>query len=137
MREEIARAFQSITESPPGRIVASFLFSKDQEVFGGHFPGNPVLPGVFHVEMVRFALEVGRQRRFRLARIDKCKFMKPVCPGQTVTLNAAWNERDNATEVKAILECDGSPVAKMSLSLLTETDGPLGAQSQEKPRTET
>ena len=123
MREDIARAFQSISQSAPGRIIAAFLFREDQEVFRGHFPGNPVLPGVFQIEMVKFALEVGRQGRYRLARIEKCKFTKLVRPGQVVTVSAAWSERDGITEVKATLDCGGSPVAKMALSLLAEADG--------------
>jgi len=123
MREDIKRAFQSVGQAAPRQVVAVLLFREDQEVFRGHFPGNPLLPGVFQVEMVKFALEISRQRRYRLARIDKCKFMKAVRPGAVVTVNAAWSDRDMITEVKATLECDGSLIAKMSLSLLVEADG--------------
>ncbi|MFZ3360002.1 MAG: 3-hydroxyacyl-ACP dehydratase FabZ [Xanthobacteraceae bacterium] len=60
--------------------------------FSGHFPGNPVMPGVLLIEGMAQTAGVLclRQMRFSEGRamyfltIDKAKFRKPAVPGDTV-----------------------------------------------------
>jgi 3-hydroxyacyl-[acyl-carrier-protein] dehydratase len=61
--------------------------------FLGHFPNNPVFPGVLMIEgMAQTAgvicmLSVGRQEQANVVyflTIDKAKFRKPVIPGDTI-----------------------------------------------------
>ena len=61
--------------------------------FLGHFPNNPVFPGVLMIEgMAQTAgviclLSLGRQERENVVyflTIDKAKFRKPVIPGDTI-----------------------------------------------------
>jgi 3-hydroxyacyl-[acyl-carrier-protein] dehydratase len=61
--------------------------------FLGHFPDNPVFPGVLMIEgMAQTAgvicmLSIGRQEQEKIVyflTIDKAKFRKPVIPGDTI-----------------------------------------------------
>jgi 3-hydroxyacyl-[acyl-carrier-protein] dehydratase len=61
--------------------------------FGGHFPNNPVMPGVFLLEgmaqtagAICIRAQVGRTKPSTVyfLTIDKCKFRKPVVPGDVV-----------------------------------------------------
>src|SRR5690349_21821422 len=60
--------------------------------FLGHFPGNPVFPGVLMIEGMAqtagaicvMSLGTGRPQNVYFLTIDKAKFRKPVVPGDTI-----------------------------------------------------
>jgi 3-hydroxyacyl-[acyl-carrier-protein] dehydratase len=77
------------------RIVGRKMVTRNEPHFQGHFPGNPVMPGVLIVEALAQtgALFAARAIGFDPARqviyfmaIDKVKFRKPVVPGDTLKL---------------------------------------------------
>ena len=65
----------------------------NEPVFQGHFPGRPVFPGVLMVEgMAQTAGVIGilsmglseKPKAVYFLTVDKCKFRKPVLPGDTI-----------------------------------------------------
>ncbi|MGC2777052.1 MAG: 3-hydroxyacyl-ACP dehydratase FabZ [Bradyrhizobium sp.] len=69
------------------------LVSIGEPCFQGHFPERPVYPGVLMIEgMAQTAGVIGiksvegteKPRAVYFLTIDKCKFRKPVLPGQTI-----------------------------------------------------
>jgi 3-hydroxymyristoyl/3-hydroxydecanoyl-(acyl carrier protein) dehydratase len=63
---------------------AEFEIAADHPAFAGHFPGQPVLPGVVLLNLVMQALERQPARRAALGpipRIERVKFLAPVGPG--------------------------------------------------------
>ena len=72
-------------------------FSMNEYFFSGHFPGNPVVPGVIMIEaMAQAAIllfgalkpDVAAQKPdFFLGRVE-AKFKKPVYPGDTLVIEA-------------------------------------------------
>lgn len=76
-------------------IVAIKNVTINEPYFSGHFPGNPVMPGVLQLEamaqaagivMLRRSGNSGKTAFFMSA--DKVKFRKPVRPGDQITINA-------------------------------------------------
>lgn len=79
------------------RIVARKAVTGGEAVFNGHFPGNPVFPGVLQVEAMGQAgallavlsgAELSDQRSIYATGIDECRFKSPVVPGDMLTLKA-------------------------------------------------
>lgn len=60
---------------------ASFVIAHDDPCLDGHFPGNPLVPGVVILESV-IAL-VCERGGANTADIERCKFLQPLLPGQT------------------------------------------------------
>jgi len=73
--------------------------------FQGHFPGQPIFPGVYIIEniaqsacflLVKSAGQLNRQMVYYLGRVLKMSFLKPVRPGDqlvsTVTLVRTMND---------------------------------------------
>src|SRR4051812_12655287 len=78
-----------------GELVAIKNVTINGPYFMGHFPGNPVMPGVLQLEamaqaagivMLRRTGNSGKTAFFMSA--DKVKFRKPVRPGDQITINA-------------------------------------------------
>jgi len=83
-----------IIEMEPGkRVVGIKNVSANEPVFQGHYPGNPIFPGVLIVEAMAQAGAVAlmSQPEFAgkvplFAGIDECKFKRPVLPGDQLRL---------------------------------------------------
>ncbi|MDQ2664025.1 MAG: 3-hydroxyacyl-ACP dehydratase FabZ [Candidatus Eremiobacteraeota bacterium] len=83
-----------ILEMEPGvRALGYKNVTNNEPVFTGHFPGNPLLPGVYMIEALAqlggcVVLEPGEFSRKTpyLAGIDRAKFRRPVVPGDCLMM---------------------------------------------------
>jgi 3-hydroxyacyl-[acyl-carrier-protein] dehydratase len=81
-----------VAELVPGESArGSKVFAADEPFFRGHFPGDPLVPGVILTEALAqmagiAAGQVGRS--FRLTAIKGMKFLAPVRPEEVIALHA-------------------------------------------------
>jgi len=85
-------------------ITESLRISAQHPSLPGHFPGNPVVPGVVLLEQVASALERAGAGRF--ARIAAVKFIAPLRPDEDAELHV----RCEGTRVRFRIEREDSPI---------------------------
>lgn len=64
-----------------------FTIPPDHPSLPGHFPGNPVVPGVVVMDRVLDALEAECGVQVGALRLPQVKFMQPLLPGQTASVS--------------------------------------------------
>lgn len=68
-----------------------FTIPPDHPSLPGHFPGNPVVPGVVLLDRVLDALEAETGVKVGTLRLPQVKFMQPLLPGQTADVSLEGN----------------------------------------------
>lgn len=84
----------TVEELEPGvRAVAKKCVTFDEPFFAGHFPDNPIMPGVLIVEALAqagavaiLAKEENKGKTPYFAQINSAKFRQKVIPGDVLTL---------------------------------------------------
>ncbi|MGA2081520.1 MAG: hypothetical protein ABSH53_13055 [Holophaga sp.] len=74
---------------PDGEAVFTLAVGPEHPAFRGHFPGDPLLPGVVQVD---WAVRLGREAFGPLGDfqgLDQAKFLRPVRPGVPLELRLA------------------------------------------------
>ncbi|MCX7806356.1 MAG: hypothetical protein N3A38_14395 [Planctomycetota bacterium] len=99
-----------------------FRFDPSDPVFDGHFPGRPILPGVFQIEMARFCAEAMLGRQLDILRVEKAKFSRAVSPGQVVRVRVETGAGEGKPPAdgdrfpaRAFLSVGGDRVGEVSL----------------------
>lgn len=72
------------TSAGDGNVSLSIVCPQTFEAFDGHFPGNPILPGVILLEIATVGLELLLSKTVCLKSIKKMKISGMVLPGQMV-----------------------------------------------------
>jgi 3-hydroxyacyl-[acyl-carrier-protein] dehydratase len=78
-------------------------------VYQGHFPGNPITPGVLSLRMIRECVcrETGRPLHY--AAIKNCRYVALIRPGDTLRLQRQITENEGSVTVKATLSDANNP----------------------------
>lgn len=80
-----------VTEDSRQHIMARIRLQPGHPVFKGHFPENPVVPGVCQVQMIREIIEYQSGKRLSLAESDNIKFLAMIIPDQNPTLGVTMD----------------------------------------------
>ena len=94
----------------------SIRIHREHNVFDGHFPGNPVLPGVCTLQIVGELLSKHLNQMCLLIKSDNIKFLSIVIPAENTILNyeMSFHSKDvNLLFVKCAVTSNEVEVFKM------------------------
>ncbi|HEX5026035.1 MAG TPA: 3-hydroxyacyl-ACP dehydratase [Agriterribacter sp.] len=75
--------------SGPGIVNATFEINPTHPIFNGHFPGQPVVPGVCMVQIIKELLEGVLGKSLQLQKADHIKFLSMIVPRTSDVLEAS------------------------------------------------
>ena len=109
---------------PGERATAYKNVNINEWYFQGHFPGNPIMPGVLITEALAqtgavaiLSMEENKGKNALFGGIDKMKFKKMVVPGDVLKLDVKIIKRKGPIGVgEALATVDGKVVAKGELT---------------------
>lgn len=115
----------TIEELEPGkRAVGKKCVSYNEPYFAGHFPAEPVMPGVLIVEALAqtgavaiLGMDENRGKTAYFAGINSAKFKQKVTPGDVLTLETEIIKQKGPIGVgSAVAKVDGKVVCKAELT---------------------
>ncbi len=109
----------------PGKSAVAYKHVRSDEwYFKGHFPGNPIMPGVLITESLAqtgavaiLSTEESKGKNALFGGVDKLRFKKIVVPGDTLKLEVKIIKQKGPIGVgEAIATVDGKLAAKGELT---------------------
>ncbi|MFT3701945.1 MAG: 3-hydroxyacyl-ACP dehydratase [Agriterribacter sp.] len=96
-------------------IQAGLELNPEHAIFNGHFPGQPVVPGVCMVQMIKELLEKSIGKSLQLQKADHIKFLSFIVPTETPSIEALikYNIADDVLNVTASLTKQETVCLKM------------------------
>ncbi len=116
-------------EVPGEKGVGLKNVTMNEEFFQGHFPGNPVMPGVLQIEAMAQtagALVISSDENYKAGKksvlfmsIDGVKFRKPVKPGDQLRMHVEKiRARRNVFVFKGESKVDGQTVSEAEFTAM-------------------
>ena len=76
------------TESSASEIWAELVIKPDHKIFDGHFPNQPVVPGVCMMQMIKEIIELVLGKATNLVHAAEMKFMAVINPQENNLIQA-------------------------------------------------
>ena len=80
---------KEMNRSEESEITADIHVPSDSPWFDGHFPGEPILPGVAQIGMVFDAIRKARKRDLRISSVRRVRFKRIIRPDDQLKIIAA------------------------------------------------
>ena len=94
--QESWHSITNIKRSSSNEILADAIASGKSPWFSGHFPGEPILPGVAQLGMVFDAIKQVRGKKLKISGVKRVKFKQIIKPGDNIQIIAREKNDDNS-----------------------------------------
>ena len=90
------------------------VFEPSHQIFQGHFPGHPVVPGVVSIAIVRELLEKALGYQLDLVQASTVKFLALMGPDHQPDVHIQWKTLESGIQASATLVDGTQNVLKMN-----------------------
>lgn len=106
-------SFYNVVSSTPVEdgCVFELVLTEDHPIYAGHFPGQPVVPGMFTLTIVRECLAAFCKKEVMFSSIKECKFLTALIPDGKLTLVLRLSV--SGEDVSCAIEKDDAVVFKL------------------------
>jgi len=97
--------------------IITILINEKHEVFKGHFPGNPIMPGVCMIQIIKELTEKITKETLMIQTLSNVKFMALINPESTPELRLELDittTEDNLVKVKNTTYFNDTVALKLS-----------------------
>ncbi|GAB4150547.1 MAG: 3-hydroxyacyl-ACP dehydratase FabZ family protein [Planctomycetaceae bacterium] len=114
-----------VIDMTPETIHARKFLSPELDVFSGHYPGNPILPGVLQCEaafqagaiLISEIIKVEDGKVPVVTRLNNVKFRRPIKPGETLDIEVEFTERlQDVFFLKGKVSVDGQVATRLEFA---------------------
>jgi len=120
IQEALWQRLSPVTRQDDGTFEATITFDRDFIGFAGHFPGNPVVPGVCEIAAVELLAQmIACNANLRIRSILQLKFRAPLLPDDCATFAVKLQEQEdgNLLATANISTPQTANLAKIKLAL--------------------
>ena len=71
-------------------VKAALEINGSHKIFEGHFPGQPVVPGVCMMQMVKEIMELVIEKKLQLSKANEMKFLAVINPQENKNIDASF-----------------------------------------------
>ncbi|MEJ2283659.1 MAG: FabA/FabZ family ACP-dehydratase [Desulfobacterales bacterium] len=96
----------NINRSAENEISADIHVPSDSPWFDGHFPGEPILPGVAQIGMVFEAIRKAQKQELKVSSVRRVRFKSIIRPDDRLKIIAAPLKQENGSYSFRILVQD-------------------------------
>jgi 3-hydroxyacyl-[acyl-carrier-protein] dehydratase len=135
-----------IDMEPRTRIVAIKNVTINEPHFTGHWPGDPIMPGVLMVEAIAQAggtlllkeIPDRDQKLMLFTSIENARFRRPVTPGDQLRIEVTvLNWRSRAVKMRGVITVDSKVVCDATVMCQMVPRAPQKIQAQPEAKVET
>lgn len=117
-----------------GKVICNFRVDDSVKVLEGHFPGNPILPGVVQVEMMAQAASFlcihaltkpieETKLEVQLISVDSARFRKPIIPPMDLEIHSKLVKNRGMFQVyEGEIYCNGELISQCNVMATIKLD---------------
>lgn len=103
-------------DTAPGKATYAIALDAAHAIYAGHFPGNPITPGVVILQIISELAELTLGRGLRVKEFVNVKYLSVLSPVEhpRAVVELQLSEADGQVKVKAAITADGAAMSKVS-----------------------
>ena len=107
------------------QVHAQISLNPDHDVYKGHFPGQPVVPGVIQLQMIKEVVQKTINQKLLLSEMAFAKYLNTVIPDTSLVLNLQVDfiQKENGYSFSAIIKDEAVVFTKVKGSFIAHCTG--------------